>query len=48
MRQKSETFEMFKEFEKSVTNESGCNIGTMCTDNGGEYISNEFEKYLNP
>ena len=46
MRKKSETFEKFKEFENSVTNESGCNIGTLRTDNGGEYISNEFEEYL--
>ena len=45
MRQKSETFEKFKEFEGLVTNESGCNIGTLRTDNGGEYLSSEFEEY---
>ena len=45
MRQKSEKFEKFKEFEGLVTNESGCNIGTLCTDDG-EYLSSEFEEYL--
>ena len=34
MRQKSETFNKFKDFEGLVRNESGCNIGTLLTDNG--------------
>lgn len=46
IRQKSEAFEKFKEFELTVTNESGCNIGTLRSDNEGEYVSNEFEEYL--
>lgn len=30
----------------AITNESRCNIGTLRIDNEGEYVSNEFEKYL--
>ena len=29
-----------------VTNESGQRIGTLWTDNGGEYLSREFEAFL--
>ena len=43
---KSEVFEKFKEFEASTTNESEQCIGTLRTDNGGEYVSKEFEAYL--
>ena len=46
MRHKSEVFEKFKEFEALVTNESDLSIGTLRTDNGGEYVSKEFEEYL--
>ena len=38
--------EKFKEFEAITTNDSGCKIGRFRTDNGGEYISNEFKEYL--
>ena len=34
------------EFEALATNESGLSIGTLCTDNGGEYVSKEFEEFL--
>jgi len=44
--QKSEVLQMFKEFEAAATNEAGCHIGTLRTDNAGEYMSSEFEKYL--
>ena len=44
--QKSEVLQMFKEFEAAATNEAGCQIGTLRTDNAGEYMSSEFEKYL--
>ena len=46
MRQKSEVFSKFKEFEALVTNDTGLTIGTLHTDNGGEYVSKEFEDYL--
>ena len=46
LRKKSEVFEKFKEFEASATNETGCKIGCLRTDNGGEYMSEAFESYL--
>ncbi len=46
LRHKSEVLETFKEFEAAVTNESDRRIGTLRTDNGGEYLSKEFEDYL--
>ena len=46
LRQKSEVLEKFKEFEAITTSESDCKIGTLRTDNGGEYVSKEFEDYL--
>ena len=46
MKHKSEVLEKFKEFEAAATNEAGCRIGTLRTDNGGEYMSSDFEKYL--
>ena len=46
MRNKSEVLEKFKEFEASATNESNQRIGTLRTDNGGEYVAHEFEAYL--
>ena len=44
LKHKSEVFEKFKEFEAITTNDSGCKIGRFRTDNGGEYISSEFEE----
>lgn len=46
LKQKSEVFEKFREFEASATNECGRTIGALRTDNGGEYVSKEFEVYL--
>ena len=47
LRQKSEVLiEKFKEFEAITTSESDCKIETLGTDNGGEYVSKEFEDYL--
>ena len=46
LRDKSEVFEKFKEFESLMTRESGLEIGTLRTDNGGEYLSNVFQHYL--
>ena len=46
MKYKSEVFNKFKEFESVTTNKCGCSIGTLRTDNGGEYLSKEFDSYL--
>ena len=46
MKNKSEVFDKFKEFELCTTNECSNLIGTLRSDNGGEYLSKEFEKYL--
>jgi transposase InsO family protein len=46
LRKKSEVFEKFKEFEASSTNKCGEKIGALRTDNGGEYLSREFQAYL--
>ena len=46
MRHKSEVLDKFKEFEAATTNDSGESIGTLRSDNGGEYLSNELEEYL--
>lgn len=46
LKKKSEVFEKFKEFEADVTNQCGHGIGTLRTDNGGEYLSKEFQAYL--
>jgi len=46
LKHKSQVLEKFKEFEADVTNESGQRIGTLRTDNCGEYLSREFEAYL--
>ena len=46
MKQKSEVVDKFKEFEAEVTNETGLSIGTLRTDNGGEYVSKVFEEFL--
>ncbi len=43
LKNKSDVFNKFKEFEATV---SGQRIGTLRTDNGGEYMSSEFEAYL--
>lgn len=46
MKNKFEVLEKFKAFEAQVTRESGNQIGVIRTDNGGEYVSNEFKEYL--
>ena len=42
---KSEVLEKFKDFEAATTS-SGERIRKLRTDNGGEYVSKEFEAYL--
>lgn len=46
IRYKSEVLEKFKEFHAKATAECGEKIGTLRTDNGGEYVSNEMKTYL--
>ena len=46
IKNKSEVLNKFKEFELITTNECDCSIGTLRTDNGGEYLSKEFNSYL--
>ena len=46
MKNESEIFNKFKEFESVTTNEYGCFIRTLQTDNDGEHLSKEFEFYL--
>ena len=44
IKQKTEVLQKLKEFEAAATNEAGCKIGTFRTDNGGEYMSSDFEE----
>ena len=43
LKHKSEVLKKFQEFEAIVTNESGEKIVKLRTDNGGEYVSTEFQ-----
>ena len=45
LKKKSEAFEKFKTFHQLIENDVKENIGTLRTDNGGEFTSNEFKKY---
>jgi 2-hydroxychromene-2-carboxylate isomerase len=38
-------FSVFKNFEASVSNQTGQTIATLSTDGGGEYVSTDFEQY---
>ena len=46
LKQKYEAFETFKNFHEWIENEAQSHIGTLCSDNGGIYTSNELENYL--
>ena len=46
LKHKSEVLRKFQEFELLVVNESGGRIVKLRTDNGGEYVSTEFQEYL--
>ena len=46
MKYKSEVLQKFQEFEATAVGDSGERIGTLRTDNGGEYLFDEFAAYL--
>ena len=46
LKEKSQAFDTFRNFHLWIKNEAQLNIGTLRTDNGGEYTSQDFEKYL--
>jgi transposase InsO family protein len=46
MRTKDETFEAFKRFKALAENQCGCRVKALRSDNGGEYNSAKFKKYL--
>eukprot|EP00253_Pinus_taeda_P011167 PITA_11167 len=46
LKKKSDAFLTFKNFHKWIENDAQSHIGSIRTDNGKEYTSNEFEKYL--
>lgn len=46
MKSKDEVFDKFKEFQKLVERQTGKKIKILRSDNGGEYINAEFNKYL--
>ena len=46
LKSKSEVPDKFKVFEARVFRDCGLRIGTLRSDNGGEYLSQEFRSYL--
>lgn len=46
LKQKFEAIETFKNFHVWIEYEAQSHIGNLRSDNGKEYTSNEFEKYL--
>ena len=46
MKQKSETFEKFKEFRAEVENQLSKHIKAIRSDRGGEYLLGDFKDYL--
>jgi hypothetical protein len=45
MQKKDQTFSKFREFKSLVEKESGKQVKALRSDNGGEYISNEFKDF---
>ena len=46
LHRKSDSFEKFKEFRAEVEKQLGKSIKAICSDRGGEYLSNEFIDHL--
>ena len=45
LKNKSDVLSTFQKFKTLVENESGCNIMTLRTDNGGEFCSSDFANF---
>ena len=45
LKTKDQVFEHFKKFHAMAEREKGKPLKCLCTDNGGEYTSNEFKSY---
>ena len=46
MKEKSEVFSKFKEFEIDAELMTGCKVQCLRSDNGGEYLASDFNNYL--
>ena len=46
LKNKSQAFETFKKFHIWIENEAQSHIGTLHTNNEGEYTYDEFERYV--
>ena len=46
LKQKSQVFKCFQNWKAMLEKSSGCKVIALCTDNGGEYTSTEFQSYL--
>ena len=46
MQKKYQTFSKFLEFKALVEKDTGKQVKALRSDNGGEYISNEFNKFF--
>lgn len=46
LKKKSDVFAVFRRWKALVENYAGESVGTLRTDNGGEYLSTEFQQYL--
>jgi hypothetical protein len=46
LERKNQAFDKFREFKAAVENELGEKIVCLRTDNGGEYVNTEFDKFL--
>ena len=42
---KSESFEIFKAFVKKIENEKNLKVVKICSDHGGEFVNEDFEKF---
>lgn len=46
MNKKSEVLNLFKKFKSIVETQTGCKVVYLQSDNGTEYVNNEFDEYL--
>jgi hypothetical protein len=45
LKHKSEVLQCFQDFHKLVSNQFNAKVQIICTDNGTEYVNNEFMSY---